>query len=262
MEESWIEEHGVPTIEAVLFDLDGTLLDHESAASAALAQTCGLGPDDPALPELLQVWRELEASVFGRFLAGELTFTEQRRVRVAALARHRGLGSWTDEQTDAWFAGYLQAYEAGWRAYDDVAEVVDRLVARGLKLGVVTNGQGDQQRRKLAAIGWDTLTDVVLVSGEVGVSKPDPAIFALACHRLDLPAERVLCVGDRLDLDAAAARDAGLTGVWLDRAGEGEEPGPGAGPGVPVIRGLGELPDLMLLRPPSRWLPPMTRPGR
>ncbi|GAA3638104.1 HAD family hydrolase [Kineosporia mesophila] len=253
-----MQEDGAPTIKAVLFDLDGTLLDHESAATTALAQACGLGRDDPALPELLQVWRELEGSVFDRFLAGELTFTEQRRVRVAALARHRGLGSWTDEQTDAWFTGYLQDYEAGWRAYDDAAEIVDWLVARGLKLGVVTNGQGDQQRRKLTAIGWDTLTDVVLVSGEVGVSKPDPAIFVQACQQLDLPAERVLCVGDRLDLDATAARDAGLAGVWLDRAGRGG----GTGSGVPVIRGLGELPDLMLLRPPSRWPPPMTRPGR
>ncbi|HTA35856.1 MAG TPA: HAD family hydrolase, partial [Solirubrobacteraceae bacterium] len=60
---------------------------------------------------------------------------------------------------------------------------------------------------------------VVVASGEVGLAKPDPAIFALACERLEVQPKQAAHVGDRLDLDAQAAASAGMQGIWLDRLG-------------------------------------------
>ncbi|WP_067477407.1 hypothetical protein [Actinomadura hibisca] len=72
-------------IEAVLFDLDGTLLDHAGAAADALTD---VQPDADATR-----WAELNDLGVDRYLAGELTFAEQRRFRVKTLARELGLGS-------------------------------------------------------------------------------------------------------------------------------------------------------------------------
>jgi putative hydrolase of the HAD superfamily len=82
---------------------------------------------------------------------------------------------------------------------------------------VISNGQGQQQRKKLAQTGILDGFDRIVISGECGCAKPDPGIFVRACDR---PGERpgnAVHVGDQYELDAQAARAAGLRGIWLDR---------------------------------------------
>ena len=145
---------------------------------------------------------------------------------------------------DDWFAGYLSGYRAAWRAFDDVLPALEALELAwpGMPVAVVTNGEGEAQRAKLAAIGLSERFAVVIASGEVGVAKPDAAIFALACERLGVELAQTVHVGDRLDFDAQAAAAAGLTGVWLDRS---SEPASAAGTDVVRIATLGELPALL-----------------
>lgn len=88
----------------------------------------------------------------------------------------------------------------------------------------MTNGAPDLQRAKLGGAGLGPYFDAVIVSGEVGVGKPDPVPFALALAALGAdPAEAVM-VGDSLERDIAGARDAGIRGIWLDRAAAGRPP--------------------------------------
>lgn len=91
--------------------------------------------------------------------------------------------------------------------------------AAGVRVGVLTNGIEEQQRRKLAAIG--VLDDVECVVGldRFGVGKPDPRVYAEACRELGLPPSSVVYVGDDVARDAIGATAAGLQGVWLDRFG-------------------------------------------
>ncbi|MFF5719232.1 HAD family hydrolase [Streptomyces buecherae] len=212
-----------PAIAAVLFDLDGTLIDHETAADEAVAASFGARADSPPLDRerVVSRWRELEAWAMDRYLAGEVTFREQRRLRITRLAGECGLGEWSDERADAWFARYLTRYEAGWRTYRDVAPTLAALTAAGgdLRLGVITNGDADQQRRKLERVGLTSLLRYATISSEAGAAKPAAQIFHTACDGLRLPPSRVVYVGDRLLTDAAAATTAGLRGVWLDRQG-------------------------------------------
>ncbi|MFC8717857.1 HAD family hydrolase [Kitasatospora sp. NPDC057198] len=244
-------------IDTVLFDLDGTLMDHDAAAEAAVlagvaAELSGRALDGgtaPAAPEfdrdaVLRFWRRIERTEYDRYLAGELTVQEQRRTRAVALAAHLGLGRWSAERADDWFAGYLRRYRESWRAYPEVPDAIEELGA-GRRLGVITNGEGGIQRAKLRAIGLAALAPHTTASGEAGRAKPDPEIFHLACRALGTAPERTAYVGDRLDLDARAATAAGLFGVWLDRAPAG--PGPGTAPpaDVPRVRSLTELPALL-----------------
>jgi putative hydrolase of the HAD superfamily len=216
-----------PAIEGVLFDLDGTLVDHDGAAASAVERALAAVPV-PAERWLRRRWAELEERAMGRYLAGELTFAGQRRSRITSLAAELGLGSWDDATADAWFVGYLAHYEAAWRAYDDVRPMFCALDPH-LRLGVLTNGDADQQRRKLRRTGLSAALSIVVASSEVGVAKPDPEIFRRGCAALGLPPSRVAYVGDRLDTDAVAATRAGLYGIWLDRADRAASPPPAIG---------------------------------
>jgi len=111
-----------------------------------------------------------------------------------------------------------------------------------IKLAVVTNGEGEAQRAKLTAIGLAERFALVVASGEVGVAKPDAAIFALACERLGVEPSEAAHVGDRLDLDAHGAAAAGLRGIWLARPGAPPPaPAPAAAPRIATISTLHEL---------------------
>ncbi|HXP37458.1 MAG TPA: HAD family hydrolase, partial [Solirubrobacteraceae bacterium] len=202
---------------AVLFDLDATLMDHDAARVAGfVAHAAEWLPEIEAseLERLDEEWQRLEALHYDEYTSGGCSFAEQRRRRVRGVHDALGHALPSDADADAWFASYLGHYRRQWRAFEDVAPALAALCAAHpeLVLGVVTNGEGEPQRAKLAAIGVADRFAVVIASGEVGFAKPDAAIFALACERLEVEPACAAHVGDRLDLDAQAASAAGLHG--------------------------------------------------
>lgn len=232
-------------LQAVLFDLDGTLMDHETARAAGLEAHLngwhpGLAVDELAFLE--REWRRLEALHYEEYVRGECTFAEQRRLRVRGMHAPLGREPAQELATDAWFDAYLRHYRAAWRAFDDVLPTLAALASAypTAALGVVTNGEGSPQRTKLAAIGLGERFKLVLASGEVNVAKPEAEIFALACKRLGVQQDQTAHVGDRLDLDAEGATAAGLHGIWLDRLGTALNPAR-----VPRIATLHELPAVL-----------------
>ena len=121
----------------------------------------------------------------------------------------------------------------------------------GHRLGLITNGPADVQRAKLAATGLGAWFDAVVISGEVGVGKPDPHIFARALAALDASPQTAIMVGDNLERDVVGARAAGMRGVWLNRSGRSRPAGI-----VPdlEIATLTELP-AVLLAPGAHGVP-------
>jgi putative hydrolase of the HAD superfamily len=235
----------------VLFDLDGTLMDHDAARASALqAHLSGWLPglDADELVRLGNEWQRLEILHYDEYARGECTLAEQRRRRVQGMRAAVGREPAQELTPDAWFGSYLRHYRAAWRVFDDALPALAALAAAepSVALGVVTNGEGEPQRAKLTAIGLDERFGVVVASGEVGVAKPEPEIFALACERLGVEQEQTVHVGDRLDLDAEAAAAAGLRGIWLDRLGTAPSPAH-----VTRISTLHELP--AVLHGLSQW---------
>ena len=104
-----------------------------------------------------------------------------------------------------------------YRPYDDVPAALARLRTAGVRVGVVSNSDGDYQRRKLAAAGLGELVAGAVFSGDVGVAKPAPEIFLAGAAGLGLPPDRVVYVGDRWATDAMGALSAGLAAVWVNR---------------------------------------------
>lgn len=223
-------------IKGILFDLDGTLLDHRGAADAAItAWASARAPGHPRLAEVAAWWAALEVPHLAAWQAGECSWEEQRRRRMRALCRELAVEAPAD--LEAAFADYSGRYREGWTAYPDVAGALAAL--DGYTLGVLTNGSQGPQEAKLRAIGVD-LSPVLTGESLGGHFKPSPACYTAAAAALGLPPGEVLLVGDDLEKDVTGPAAAGMRSVWLDRLGV--EPPPA---GFPRITSLADLPALL-----------------
>ena len=231
-------------LRGVLLDLDGTLVDHRGAVDAALRAwlpTLGV----PATDATLALWDAVQERHMVAWRERRVTFAEQRRRRLRDFLPAVGI-RYAEEALDTIFEGYLRQYEASWRAFPDVDEALAGVAAAGLAVAVLTNGTVAQQNAKLARSGLAGRVGPVFTVEDLGVAKPDPRAFRLACGRLGLEPARVLSVGDRHDLDVEPARAAGLRAVHLDRydAGPHDEPD--------RLTTLRDLPQLFSVRPGGR----------
>ncbi|HET8640492.1 MAG TPA: HAD family hydrolase [Pseudonocardiaceae bacterium] len=221
---------------AVCLDVDDTLVDCSHSALAGLTEL--IGPDEGW--RCYSRWFELTEQHHGRFIDGEIDFHTMRLQRTRAFLAELG-EMLSDAEVADREARRAAAMRRAWCLYDDVAPCLHLLRSAGVMLAVITNAAGPHQRGKLAAVGLVDAFDLVVIADEVGVAKPDARIFRLACHRLRIAPHQAVHVGDRLDVDAVAASEAGLNGVWLDRSLSGT-PAPA---GVHVINQLTELPGLV-----------------
>ncbi|MFB4319218.1 HAD family hydrolase [Actinomadura sp. 21ATH] len=197
-------------IEAVLWDVDDTLFDYSGSDRLALSrhfEAEGLPSGEAAFER----WRRATSAAYGRLALGELTYEEYQRERVRGFTGRALSGP----AADAWLGRYTALFEAAWTAFPDAAAT---LAALPFRQGILSNSSTAHQERRMAVLGLRHHFEVLLCSDTLGCAKPDPSAFRAACAALDLPPAAVAYVGDRPDLDAAAARDAGLTGIWIDRA--------------------------------------------
>lgn len=213
---------------AVLLDLDGTLLDHGGQA-AAVEEVCAsvarahLGLDPGELLEAnarawTALWREVERLCWLGQMDG---YTASREAWRRAL---EACDCTEDPVVEFAFAEHQRLARAAFRPYPDVQVFLERMVAVGIALAVVTNGPSDLQRDKLTALGVGKVIKAVVISGEHGVAKPDPAIFQLALDELGVDSKDAWCVGDSLTTDVVGAHRAGITAIWLNRPGRDVAP--------------------------------------
>jgi epoxide hydrolase-like predicted phosphatase len=104
--------------------------------------------------------------------------------------------------------GLLARMFSGFRAADDMVGAVRRARQRGLKTALLSNSWGMDYPRD----GWDELFDVTVISGEVGMRKPDAEIYLLCAQRLGLPPEQCVFVDD-LPPNVRGAAAVGMVGV-------------------------------------------------
>lgn len=220
----------------VIFDLDGTLMDHKAAVIAALRTwlpSLGVRPTN----DLAAAWFAAEERHFPAWQAREIGWQEQRRRRLRDFLPLTGHTPGADAELDAVFVGYVVSYEAAWTRFDDVLPALYDLVELGLPTAVLTNGAAAQQHAKMAAIGLVNTMGPILTAEELGAAKPEARAFLGVCERLGVEPGAALHVGDRYDLDVVAARAAGLAAVYLDRY----DLGPHAEPArLASLRGLAD----------------------
>jgi putative hydrolase of the HAD superfamily len=98
---------------------------------------------------------------------------------------------------------------------DGAKNMLEEFRSRGLRLGVVSNGNGPSQNIKVDILGFRPFLEFVLVSGEVGVNKPDERMYQLALDTIKLPPGQVVFVGDHPLNDVIIPQRLGMSAVWI-----------------------------------------------
>ena len=231
---------------SILFDLDDTLVIEMASAEEAFLATCKRayeqsGIDPKALHQAVryharQLWRASATITYCRsigissweglwahFLGDDPNLkslrtwdpTYRRETWSRALADYGVSDLSFAEQLAAIFLSERRARHI---VFSDV-EVNLTNLRKTYQLALVTNGAPDLQREKIRGAKLAQYFDAILISGEVGIGKPDTRLFMLALEALETsPAEAVM-VGDSLARDILGAQHAGLKGIWLNRSG-------------------------------------------
>ena len=119
----------------------------------------------------------------------------------------------------ALLTAWMEAWKGetgGWKAYSFAAPVLDELCARGIRLGVISNWD-PSARSILRDCGLADKFDVVVISSEVGVSKPDEGIFRIALDQAGADPSSCLYVGDNYYDDTVGAEAVGMKSLIVNR---------------------------------------------
>jgi len=206
----------VTPVDAVCFDLDGTLFDHQGSARAAVVRFLH-SLDVVASESTIASWFAAEEEHYERWRSGEISFSEQRRRRLRSVLPPLGVDVPPgDVEIDELFSGYLRAYESAWRAFPDALPLLRSLRASGHRIGLLTNGTEVQQMAKLRRTGLLDDCDVVCTSERIGFAKPDSRAFAVLASELGVEPAACLFVGDDPVKDVDGARAAGMQTLLVD----------------------------------------------
>lgn len=192
-------------INAVLFDLDNTLINRKQAFEKFSNMfvdhyVVALNPSEKN--EIIQYIIEADRDGY-----------RSKKELYEELLNHL---QWKKETTleellEYWFSEFFKCTIV----MDGAMEVIHFLRNRGLKLGLITNGSAHSQNAKIDYAGIRDLFDVVVISDEVQVKKPDRRIFDIALDRLGVQPEASFYVGDHPLNDVKGAGEAGLRTIWL-----------------------------------------------
>ena len=178
-----------------IFDLDGTLVDQESAArewAQGFAETWLLSARDGEGIALALAARRPKGEVFA-----ELVQSFELPVASAVV--------WDD---------YRARMPSLVRTSDEDRAALRDLRRAGWALGIATNGMVDNQVGKITSTGLSELVDGWVVSSEIDARKPDPKIFQELARRVGVPLAGWM-VGDSLEMDVAGGAGAGLMTAWI-----------------------------------------------
>ena len=115
------------------------------------------------------------------------------------------------------FNQYIELYKNNWTAFEDVNYTLQTLQEKGHSLGIISNGEYEQQVEKLTALNILQYFKYIFTSSELGISKPNPEIFQRTVLQLNLEMKDCYYIGDRLETDAISSTAAGMQGIWLNR---------------------------------------------
>ncbi|PDO09693.1 MAG: hypothetical protein BLM47_11210 [Candidatus Reconcilbacillus cellulovorans] len=217
----------LPDYKAVLFDVGDTLLTAPNTASLMQSLLADYGVDLPE-PAVASAFRRSYRELYlqRRCMVFRPCTPESDRAFWVGLYRDmlRRLGAdgrLPERRLTALCEEMYAVFTSPepYELFPDVVPTLERLSAEGFRLGVVSNFAATL-KRILAAKGILDYFDPVVVSTEVGVEKPDPAIFALALRKLGLSAEEVFYVGDHTTNDVWAPRQVGIAAVRISRYGD------------------------------------------
>ncbi len=205
---------------AVCFDVGNTLLRPYPGVAQVCHQvlsdmghSCELTEVETMMP-LVDAHYEDAYSRDDTFWADETATVEIWTGMYSMLGHRLGLGADSELFAQKVFDEFGQ--EQSWEPFEDVLPALQRLASRGVRMAIISNWDS-RLEGLLLDMGLTHYFETVISSAAVGLRKPDPRIFELACDRLGVASHEVAHVGDHHYADVVGASSAGLRPVLIDR---------------------------------------------
>jgi putative hydrolase of the HAD superfamily len=207
----------VSNLKAVTFDVGGTLIKPWPSVGHVYSEIAARhGKKLPAAllnQRFSNAWRALKHFHHGRD-------------EWAALVDRTFAGLIDPPPSETFFGELFDRFSEpdAWRIFDDVRPALDSLAARGINLGIISNWD-DRLGPLLAKLGLSKYFEAIIISCDIGFTKPSPIIFEHAAKKLGLPPGQILHIGDSPDHDVTGAKNAGYQALLLDRDAEDSQEG-------------------------------------
>ncbi|GAB2027848.1 HAD family hydrolase [Lactovum odontotermitis] len=204
-------------IKAVVFDMDDTIFYPQIPFGEALNEVFPEYIDD--LSEAYRLFRKISDKEFQSVLEGSRDIPTFHRERIKKMMTVYGYGrdKMTDRQADAFQQSYL--YQQGnIQILDGIKAAFEYLKEKGIRQGLLTNGPTEYQRKKIDCLKLKEYicAEDIIISQEVGFSKPSPEIFRLMERKLGLSANELIYVGDNYENDILGGANCGWKTVWIN----------------------------------------------
>lgn len=209
----------IPRPKVILFDLDDTLISFDGVSNQAWNESCmqlmdsyELSINSGELVEHIQDAREGYWSNPERHRLGRSNLLFARR-EIAAIAMKK-LNIFNESLSNELADIYSVKREQMIHLFPNTISTLEKLKETGIRLGMITNGTCESQRRKIKRFGLAKYFDQILIEGEVGCAKPDIRIYKSALLFFNVSPNETWMVGDNLVWDIKAPQSLGIYGIW------------------------------------------------
>lgn len=230
--------------EAIIFDLDDTILDDSSQVEPCWQEACreAAGVLNGIEPIVLRAAIKREADWYwsdpGRHREGRM---DLRAASAGIVARALAdLGFDSPDLAREISNRYRDLRDERLCLVEGAIETIEWFRSRGVRLGMATNGSAEGQRAKIERFGLAPYFERIIVEGEFGAGKPQPAVYEALFVSLRAEPSNTWSVGDNLEWDVGAPQSFGAYGIWVDVRRGGLPEGAPVRP-VRVIHAIREL---------------------
>jgi putative hydrolase of the HAD superfamily len=229
---------------AILLDLDDTILALSASADPCWQRVCERFA--PRIEELapaklfaaikesrLWFWKDPE-----RHRRGRLNLKRARREIVTVALGQLGIHApaLANELADTFASERAEALQP----LPGAIETLHHLRGQGIRLALVTNGNAQDQWRKIKKFELAPLFECIVIESEFGAGKPDERVYVHVLDQLNVKPQEAWMIGDNLEWDVSAPQRVGIFGIWIDHTGQGLPATSSVRPDR-IIRSLSEL---------------------
>lgn len=204
-------------IKAILWDVDGTLLNFKISESTSLKRTFVHYGYPECDDETVSVYSKINQSYWEKLERGEVTKEQVLRCRFEDFLALQNMDISPTE--------FCKQYEKGLADIviyiDDSLDILKRLKYDGYLQYAVTNGAKAVQSKKLVNAGFDQIFDDIFISDEVGYEKPTKGFFDFVKEHIPaLSHDEILIIGDSLTSDIKGGINMGIKTCWYNPTGK------------------------------------------
>lgn len=196
----------------ILFDADDTLFDFKKSARHALSHTLSDFKIDTSEAHF-QAYETINHEVWLSFERQEITAIQLRSIRFERFLD--AIGEYREPLEMN--RHYLDLLSKTDFMLDGATDLVEELTEKKYRIGLITNGLREVQRPRIAKAGMAKYFDIIVVSDEIGVSKPHEGFFNHTFNQMGNPSKsEVIVVGDSLNSDIQGGNSYGVDTCWYN----------------------------------------------